>query len=189
MPELCEVAAAVRESKILAQTDSEHGGDANTDVAVTAEIQIDLHGKAKKSHQALEARISIWHGEYPVIILGNVIGNNGFLDNAKDDEPESQIKETLADCVFPSYLREESFCPSDRAGQQEREEGEIEKVFQKGNFEAEVTPIDIHRIADGLERIEGNADGECNTRQRKIGGEHLTEQFRKRVPVLEEEER
>ena len=117
MPEFCEVTAAVRESKILAQTDSEHGGDANTDVAVTAEIQIDLHREANKSHQALKAWICIWRWEYPIVILGNIIGNNCLLDNTEDNEPESHIKKPLADNILPPDLREEGLGSGNRAGQ------------------------------------------------------------------------
>ena len=56
--------------------------DANADIAVTTEIQVNLHGKAQKSHQALETRISLWHRKNPIVILGNIIGDNSFLDNA-----------------------------------------------------------------------------------------------------------
>lgn len=88
VPEIREVAAAIGEGKILAQTDAKHGCDTDADVAVTAEIQVDLHGEAKKSHQTFEAGESIWRREYPIVVLGNIVGDYGFLDDAQNDEPK-----------------------------------------------------------------------------------------------------
>ena len=189
MPELREVAAVIGEGKVLAQTDAEHCCNADADVAVAAEIQIDLHGETNKSHQALETRIGIRHGENPVVVLGNVVGHNPLLDDANDNEPQSHVEQTFAEHVLPLDLWEEGLCPGDGACQKEWEEREVEEVFPKADLEAEVTSIDIHRIADGLEGIEGNADGHCNACQREVCGKHLTQQFREGMTVFEVEKR
>ncbi len=168
VPEVSEVTAAIGEEEVLAQTDSENGCNANADIAIATEVKVNLHGESYEPHQAFEARIGIWRSEYPVVVLCDVVCYDCFLDNAKDDEPKPQIKKAFAQYALSADLREESIGSSDRTCQQKREEREVEEIFQERNLEAEVASINIHGIADGLEGIEGNADGKRNARQREV---------------------
>ena len=87
VPELCEVAASVGEVEILTQPDAKHSSNAYAYVAIAAEVKINLHGKAEESHQALETRIGVWHGENPIVILGDIVSDNSFFYYTQHEEP------------------------------------------------------------------------------------------------------
>ena len=60
----------------------------------------------------------------------------------------------------PADLGQEAAGTRDGAGEQQGKEGQVEAEFQEVRMSVILAPVHIHGIADCLERIEGNADGQ-----------------------------
>ena len=76
---------------------------------------MDLYGVAYDSHEVFQSGICFGRVEYPVVVLGYVVGYDGFLDESCDDEPESEVEQTLRHGLAVAELREEVAGTCDRS--------------------------------------------------------------------------
>ena len=92
VPELGNVEALVWEVEVIAQLESHQGCYTDTHVAVTAEICVYLYSIAKDTHKVLESAVHEWVVEDPVVVLGDIVSYDIFLDDTADDEEKTETE-------------------------------------------------------------------------------------------------
>ena len=183
-PELCHIQRLIREIEVLFQLEAHHGSQTDTHIAVAGEVAVYLQGIAEDAHEVLETAVGRRVVEYPVVVLGDVVGDEGFLQQAHDDEPQAAIHQFLVFAGFCFQLRYQDLSPCDGACHEEREERQIETVFQQTRLHRELPLIDINAVADGLERVERDADGQEDIQQGEVAGKNIVEGGQQEVGVL-----
>ncbi len=127
LPELSGVAGLVRGVEVLRQVETHQHSDTGGDVSVPGEVGIDLKRVAEQGRKVLESCVKKRVLEDPVTeIHGQIVTQNQLLgksvQNPENRDPElSAAKEERL-----VKLREELLGPHDRAGDELREEAEIE---------------------------------------------------------------
>ena len=159
-PELREVERAVGVEEVVVQAETHQRGDADGEVGVAGEIKVDLHRVAQHRHQQLVAGVGDGAVEGEVVVDGQVVGQHALLQQAADDQPEAQAQFVPGGGLGAADLREEAPGARDRAGEQQREEREVEAEFEEVRMPVVFAAVHIHGVADGLEGVERNADGQ-----------------------------
>ena len=160
VPELAQVERLVGISEVLFQLESHQGGDADAQVAVAGEVAVNLQGIAQDAHQVLKTRIGHGVFENPVVVLGDIVGYEEFLEHAHDDEPEADVGAPVGHGCRLLKLRQQGAGPGDGACHDEREEGQVEGILEQAHLVGVLAFVHIYGIADGLEGIEGDTDGQ-----------------------------
>ena len=158
VPKLREARGLVGEAEVVLQAETHQGGQSDRQVAIAREVAEDLHGESDHAHEALEARVVGGRVEDPVVVLGNVVGDDHLLDDAQENQPQALVGQRAAwGQLVCMLLWDEYFGARDGSRHEEGEEGEVEGVFQQRRGGGKASAIDIDRVADGLEGVEGNA--------------------------------
>ena len=87
LPELLEAGRPVRLSEVLREPEPQEQGYADGDVAVAAEVAVDLEGVAVDGQHGLQARGTVRIGEHTVDQFGGQqVGDEDLLEQAAQDE-------------------------------------------------------------------------------------------------------
>ena len=88
-PELLQAGRPVGLVEVVAESESEQQGDADGDIAVAAEVAVDLQGVAVDGQQGLQSGCAPRIGEHPVHKFGGQdVGDDDLLEQAAEDQPE-----------------------------------------------------------------------------------------------------
>ncbi len=71
--------------------ETKNGRNADGDVGVSREIEINLHGKTQNGHEVFEASVAAVYRENDVDIHAKIIGDDGFFDNSFCDEINAAV--------------------------------------------------------------------------------------------------
>lgn len=129
-PEVAEVAGFVGEVEVGGEGKAHDHGQADGHVGVAGEVAVDLHGVAYDAHKCLEAAVGAGGVEDEVVVLGQVVGHDGFLDHAGEDEPQAQARLAQGGVAAAAYLGQEVVGAHDGPGHQGGEEGQEEGIFE-----------------------------------------------------------
>ena len=87
--------------------------------------------------------------------------------------------------MLVAQLCEQGACPGDGARKQQWEESHVESILHQGGLFAEPVPVDINRVADGLEGEERNAHGEHDVQGSEVVLQQSGERLDEEIGVLE----
>lgn len=180
VPKLVQAERLIRQVEVLAQIKAHDGGNADAHVAVAGEVAIDLGTVTDHRHETLEAGVEERVVEHPIVVLGDVVGKDRLLDNARDDQPQSSVYHLPADAFVAPYLREELVCTHDGTCQNKGKERDIEQIFEKRSRGGDPSTVDVGHVTDRLKRIEGDAH-----RQEDVGQTEVTS--KQAIPCIKEE--
>lgn len=158
LPELSGVAGLVRRIEVLRQIETHQHSDTGGDVSVAGEVGIDLKRVAEESRKVLETGVKQRVLENPVAEIHSQIVTEDQLLGKSVQNPENRDTELSAakEERFVK-LREKLLGPHDRAGDELREEAEIESEIPEIADRRDRPAGDIHHITDGLEDEERDA--------------------------------
>ena len=127
LPELSGVAGLVRRIEVLRQIETHQHSDTGGDVSVPGEVGIDLKRVAEQSRKVLETGVKQRVLENPVAEIHSQIVTEDQLLGKSVQNPENRDTELSAakEERFVK-LREELLGPHDRAGDELREETQVE---------------------------------------------------------------
>ena len=189
VPKLREARGLVGEAEVVLQAETHQGGQSDRQVAIAREVAEDLHGESDHAHEALEARVVGGRVEDPVVVLGDVVGDDHLLDDAQENQPQALVGQRAAwRQRVGVLLRDEYFGARDGSRHEEGEEGEVEGVFQQRCGGGKASAIDIDRVADGLEGVEGNAQRHEEFAHGQVLSHHGADGTDEGTRVLEVEE-
>src|SRR5258708_3530681 len=128
------------------------------DIAVTAEVSINLPGKRVRSEQHKpeigRAELTAKNG---VCQNGTIIRDHAFSDEARENQHQAIEKSISVESAFLLDLGEQMPRPLYRTSNQVREQTDEETIIEErpGSFDPPF--VDVHDIGDFLKRVKRNA--------------------------------
>ena len=140
------------------------------DVAVAAEIAVDLPGESVNSQQrGSETRYAELARERLVGDDGAGVSDDAFAEKAGENENQSVIEGIGVETALVLNLRQQMRRPLDGAGDQMREQADEERVVEERLGRFHLFPVDVDDVRKLLERVERNAGRQGHLQQRDGG--------------------
>ena len=157
-PELRYVTREIGVVEVTHQFDTKEFSRSDCDVRIAGEIAVDLERKENSCKEQSRAGLSVIRRPYLIHICSAVIGNHYLFEQAPEYLAHSIHGLVIGEAPVRLELRQEVGSAFNRSGHQLREERNKSKESDDvlGGFY--LLAIDIYRVAEGLESIEGNAD-------------------------------
>ena len=160
LPKVGTVGSLIRRVEILGEIESHELGEAYRNVGVSREIGIYLKGINKECHEVLETGKEGRVGKYSVDeIHCQEIGKDYLLQKTVQDPKHSHTELHTAQMIRTIQLGNEVGSLDDGTCHQLGKEGHIEPEIEDVAHRFHKSPVDIGRITDHLERIEGDSHG------------------------------
>ena len=187
-PKLRDVAAEIRDIEVPHQLDSKEFGCSDGDVGITREITVDLESEEDGGKQQGTTALRLIGIENLVHINGAVIRNNHLFEQSPKNLPQTINPIFILKRARPPELRQQVRRSFNRAGDELRKEtDEGEKLDDiAGRFQ--LSTIDIYGIAERLEGVETDADGEDYLEQQSFrlsAEEHVRKGCDEEIIILE----
>src|SRR5665647_1410853 len=156
-PEILDGARCVRRVEVLGQLEAEEQGDADGDVAVGAEVAVDLHRVGDDPPQGLPGRERLRRGEDAVDdVRRQVVGDQYLLGQAAEDEDEGAAGVDAVRVARRAQLRQEVAGTGDRTREQVREERHVDAEVQRRG-RGQLPAVDIDGVGEHAEDEERDA--------------------------------
>ena len=191
LPEVPEAERPVRLVEVHREAEAQQQGDPDGNVAVAAEVAVDLQRVSVDSQQGLEAGGAARVGKHPVDQAGGQhIGQDHLLEEAAEDQARGPPGVDRRP-VVRGQLCQEVTGPHDRTGHQLGEEadeqGEVEEFVRR----LQDATVYVERIRHRLEGVEADAHREDDPQwsRRDVQpqvAEQVHEGLHEEVGVLEE---
>jgi len=160
LPELARTRRQVGPVEVLRQPDSEEARESDGHVAVAREVEVDLVGVGVDAEQQDRRRDLGRRFEAAIREGPQRVGEDHLLDETRGDAHRPVLEVGDADGRRRGELGQQLARPHDRARHQLREEGDVEGEVAQTAGGALAPPVDLERVAHGLEGVEGDADGQ-----------------------------
>ena len=162
MPALPEVAAGVGfvgRVEVLGQSEAHEQGHTNGNVGVAREVGVDLEAVAVEGHQVLKTRETSGVLKHAVDeVHRQVVRQEHLLQESIQDPKCGDAKLLFSQVVLLVELGNEVRRAHNGPGHQLGKEAHVEPKIQDVLDRLDVPAVHVHRIADGLERVERDAD-------------------------------
>ena len=153
LPEFTHTARLIGRIEIGGKTEAKQQSYPNGHIRIAREVRIDLNGISEQGHHILKSGVHGWIGEYAVHkVQSEVIGQQYFFEQSVENPKKPKSELLPGEPVGLTQLRNEIRCPHNGACHQLREKGNIEAKVEDAFHWLDVSAVDVHRIADGLER-------------------------------------
>src|SRR5271166_432528 len=169
-------------------------GQADRHVRVARKVAVELNrigdgGRPERAaSKSSRRRIDRIHN------LRELVCDDRLLQKAEQKESCAKLDAAPIQAAQSLKLGEKIAGPHNRACDQMREEHKKQHVVEKVAFGRDAPSIDIDDVADGLERVEGDSEGEDDLEKRRVardteGSDHWPDEPQQEVRVLEESEK
>ena len=184
-PEFSDVAGEVGELEVGHQLETEELGGTDGDVGVPGEVAVDLKGEEDGTEDECGAGEGLGVAEAHVDVGRTGVGNDDLLEHAPEDEAHAVAPLLIVEGAGRGDLRQEVGGPLDGSRYELGEEG---NEGCKGDGVAgglEVAAVDVDGVGEGLEGVEGDANGQNDLQGGGVHGD--AEAIPGGDPVLDEE--
>ena len=183
-PELGDGGGGVRVAEVLRGGEAEHGGKTDGHVAVTGEIEVDLHEAGQSAQPAGADVPAAPQGEHLARHCRGGGGEEDLLGKADDKPPQAQGQ--LPGARLPGgKLGGEPAEAGDGPRRHLREKGHIQQNIQKGPGRPAGPPAYIHHVGDALEGKEGDAQGQRPAQKRQLLTQQIAQGEGEEVQIFE----
>ena len=128
-------------------------------VRVAREVAVNANRERDQADPEGSAIQGLGRGKRGITIDGQPIGDRQLLEQAKAEKLDPQARPEPAPCLGPRGLRQEVPRTHDGPGDQMREEEDEEHEVRQALLRLHPAPVNIDRVADRLERVERNPEG------------------------------
>ena len=160
-PEFGEIGAPIRPVEIRRQADSQQLRAAAGDVGIAGEVEIQLQGVGVDRHENLCAAIELGSVEHAIHeVFGQQVGDARLLEQSESDQEQGTSAFRAIQRAALRKLPDQLGDTRDGArlqGGKERDGGE---VGQQAGGALGIAAVEIERVGEGLEGVEGEAEGE-----------------------------
>ena len=168
-PEVADARGLVGAVEVLGQLEAEELGRAARDVGVAAEVAVDLEREAVERDDDLGRAERGGVVEHAVDqVHAHEVREDDLLRHAHRDQEERVPDPLAGQPRRPVDLRQELGRAHDRAGDELREEGDVEAEADEAAARLEPPAVDVDRVAERLERVEADADGQQDVEDGRI---------------------
>ena len=144
--------------EILHQLDPEKAGRPASDIGVTGEIGIDLHGEREDSGPD-DGESWMRQGKNLVRNNGNIVRDHELLKEPPKHKSESTAPACRIENPLRSILGQHVPRALDRAGDKLREETNVERVIEQVAFGSDADAVNIDNVGKRLKGVEGQSSG------------------------------
>ena len=159
-PELGDVAGEVGELEVGHQLEAEELGGADGDVGVPGEVPVDLEGEEDGAEDEGGAGEGLGVVETHVDVGRTGVGDDDLLEHAPEDEAHAVAPLLVGEFAGRGDLWQEVGGALDGSSDELREEGDEGGEGDGVSGGLEVAPVDVDGVGEGLEGVEGDADGQ-----------------------------
>ena len=156
-PEICHRIREIGTPEIGHQVVAHDASCTDGHIRVAREVAINLNGKENCCENQEGCRVAARTRVDRVDNHGQAVGDDHFLDQTPEDELKPLNDSLGLEMRFAAELRKQTMAALDGPGHQLREEGDVEREDAQMALSRSVAPIDIDRVSDGLEGVEGDA--------------------------------
>ncbi len=184
-PEVRHGDCGQRVIKVLIIMKAEHVPHADRHIAVSAEVKIELQGKAERAEPGCrDTRIRSAQGADLLPQGTGLIGDQHFLEQARHEAQDTLLKSLQRESpVMQLFLNIGK--AHDRAGHQLREHGHIGEIGRVAVFRFYLAAVQVDDITHRLEGIKTDADGKMDPGLRKLRAEQTVYGQDGKVCILE----
>src|SRR5581483_10395813 len=159
-------------------------------VGVARKVTVDLDCVCQHGHPDGMGRIITGVGEDWVREQGHAVGNGEFLEQAHQEVLSTQLQSSPVPAFDLVRLRQEIPGANDWSRHQVWEERDEQHKVREILLGHNAATIDVNRVVDRLEGVEGDADRQDNFEQRDVVGnshgvEAASQRFQEEVRILE----
>ena len=134
-------------------------GDALGNIRIARKVSIDLKSECVAGQQIFKTcRCCRFHKKM-IDQQSQIVRYEDLQEQTPENIVHSNLNFFPGDKPFSGNLREKSCRPFDRSGEQLGEKGDINCIMDKIMCCGYFSPVDIHRVADRFESVEGYAYG------------------------------
>jgi len=167
LPEIARVGCQVGEAEVYTDIETEHPGGPPGDVRIAREVAVDLQreGVCSQKHRRPAGVVR------PVDAIdqhGHIVGDHQLLEEPHERQLRPAVESLWSRVPRFEDLRHEVRAPLDRSGHQLGEEADVEHQVRQVGGGAHSPPVDVDRVAHGLECIEGDPEGQDNLPGRQV---------------------
>ena len=168
-PKLPYALGAVGLPEILLEAIAEQRGNADRDVAVGAEIAVDLNGVAPDRQGQIDGAVGERIEEHGIDDLGRqVVRHHDLLEQSHDDEQQAHGRHGAAWIGRTLELRHHHLGADDRAGHELGEERNVQEDVEDRSRRRDHAAIDVDDVGDALEGEERDPDREHDLEKRQL---------------------
>ena len=160
VPELADATAEVGGAEVVHEVVAHGLGAAEGDGAVAEEVAIDLERVEEQTQRNGSTAVLLRVGPDGIDIDGEVVGHHHLGKEAEEDEHDALREVVAPERLVDTQLSEQVLRALDRACHQLGVEHDVEGVDAQMLFWLLVAAIDLYHIAEALEGVERQADGE-----------------------------
>ena len=173
-PEICHRRCLIRAVKVLRQGKSEQHGNTNGHICVAREICVYLHRIPKEGTERFKSAVELWVVKDAVNELNSqVISQKELFQKTVEDPEDAQTGLLFGHLVRLVQLRDKFRGTDNRPSHQLREEAHVEAKVQDVLNGLDVTPVDVHTVADRLEGKEADSDRQKDLLKDEVGSQRL----------------
>ena len=161
-PKFGNITGEVRKGKILLEVKAEQSRCANGNIGIAREIAIDLKSKEQGPQQESAAAIVAVVIEKLICKFCAVVGNDDLFKKSPQDLTQSVHSFVVLKFALNVKLGQQIGGAFNRAGDQLGKKTDKGRKRHKIFCGRELVSIHVYGVAQGLERIEANTDGQNN---------------------------
>ena len=155
-PEVPKAGCAVWAVEVLGEHESHQQGQPDGNVGVAGEVAVDLRGIGVGGQQHVGRVVGLRHAEHGIDHRpAEVIGDYDLLDEPHPDQGQSRAHPDVLGVTRPRQLWEELSRAHDRAGDEVREEAQVDRGVDQPRGLDQIA-LDVHGVGDGLEGEEAD---------------------------------
>ena len=189
LPELADVLGEVGEVEVARQVIAEDAGAADGHVRVAGEVAVDLDGIGVGHQQQGPGAVGVGRGVHGVDEDAEVVGQHDLLEQAEGEVLHAEGESLRRDGPLLVELGDEIPGLDDGSGHELREEGDVQRGPHEIALGRYLAAGDVDGVAERLEGIEGDADGQEDAQRPGAGdAEERAEGVDEEVEVLEHAE-
>ena len=167
-PEFRNVTGEVRCPEIGHERDAKQPGRPNGDVAIPAEVSIDLEGKVHSSKNQRRAAVLVMVVKHVIHKNGASVGNDDFFEKAPQDQLQPTGGEVRIELAPTLDLGKQGRSPFNGPCDELRKKTDECRKVNQVPCGIQLSPVDVDRIAQRLKGVKADSDRKHNVEGRNM---------------------
>ena len=187
-PELGDIATEIRNVEVPHQLDSKEFGCTDGNIGIAGEVAVNLESEEDGGKQQGAPALRLIGRKHLVDVDGTVVGYDHFFEQSPQNLAHSIDTLFIYKSARLSELRQQVRRPLDRARNELREETDESEEPDDIAGRFQLSTIDVNGIAERLEGVETDADGEDYLEQQPFclpAEEHVRKGRDEEIIILE----
>ncbi|MPM24127.1 hypothetical protein SDC9_70608 [bioreactor metagenome] len=171
--------------EVYSQIESHYLSNADSHVAVAAEVAVYLQGVTIHRHQVFKSAVVSRSRKNQIVVLCYIICQYRFFEQTLHDQEKALLHLFGMNCDLLFQLRQEQTGTNNRTCNKLWKKSDVKCVVKKVFFRLQIASVNIKHIAENLKSIKRNPHREKNICRLKLATGKQRKVFEKKVCILE----